>query len=306
MDTPLYRRVNTLRLPGEGPVYAVDFHPNGTEFAVAKADAVMRFRASDGNLIDTPSNERSFGARYSPDGRWLVSKANHSHLMICDLTKDSQYDWKHDEDPRLTFYIEAYSFADPDHLLLPGNPVQMWALAEQRLMWKVTTQRVFTRPFGSAAAARADGEQVAIYGVEPNAVTLHDGLTGALIGTLPECPDGVMRMAYVGHYLIVQATKKLRLYDTRTQLVVRAGQFAEPYGRHIYYSLRVHPTQPLIAVGNTGGLLSLFNIPEGELLMMELIHNSRIHDMAFSPDGQRLLVTCEDESRIDMLERAES
>jgi hypothetical protein len=38
--------------------------------------------------------------------------------------------------------------------------------------------------------------------------------------------------------------------------------------------------------------------------MMELIHNSRIHDMAFSPDGQRLLVTCEDESRIDVLEGA--
>jgi hypothetical protein len=180
----------------------------------------------------------------------------------------------------------------------------VWALAEQRLIWEVATDPDLARPFGAAAAAaREDGAQVALYGVSADAVTLHDGLTGLQTGVLPDCPSGVMHMAYVGHYLVVQATKMLRLYDTRSLSVVRAGRFAQAYGEGIYFSIRAHPTQPMIAVGTPNGWLHLLNVPEGEDLMIEQIHHSRIYDLAFATDGQRLLVPCEAEARIDVLER---
>ncbi len=57
-----------------------------------------------------------------------------------------------------------------------------------------------------------------------------------------------------------------------------------------YWSLSFHPNDELLAIGMLTGVVLLFSLTDGALVFHQRLHNGRVYDIAFSPDG-RLLVS---------------
>ncbi|KAI0029534.1 WD40-repeat-containing domain protein [Vararia minispora EC-137] len=71
----------------DGDVTALDWHPDGETLAVGSYDAKLRIINSMGELQMTDASHQSpiFGARWSPDGRWLVTASLDQQSCLWDM-----------------------------------------------------------------------------------------------------------------------------------------------------------------------------------------------------------------------------
>lgn len=309
---PVYRLTRTIRLSGRSPIYTLAIDPSGEVVSVGQRcwqteddpQPITRWRIADGAFagqLDAVGS--TFWLRHSANGRWLVASKDAFHLTVYDLFEHRQFNWSSDTDARLTPRIERFSLPTSDWLLLPGERIQLWSLAERELLWEVPSRADPYPVFGPAAAFSSDGEMIAIYGVETSKITLHDARTGERFAALPDAPTGTMQMTFIDHFLVVQATKTMRLYDVRTRTIIRSGEFDERNRLQGRLSLQAHPSQRWIGVGMASGWVDVIRVPDGALLMREPAHRSRIYDLAFTLDGGSMLVTCEDEPIIYIYEQ---
>lgn len=165
-----------------------------------------------------------------------------------------------------------------------GGVLRLWQLPQGEQQYEFAppqgqAQRIVSIAFhGDRVAAAYQGGTVRIFDVR----------TGTETGSFLVQDVSLRRVAWdpTGRWLAVCGVNgSLGLWDPGTCRLIRAL----PGHREIVYTLAFHPAEPILASGDTGGGIMLWDLHSGELLSHRSEHGTApIHWLTFDPTGDLL------------------
>jgi WD40 repeat protein/serine/threonine protein kinase len=271
----------------EGAVTALAYSPDGLLLASAGIDMVVRlWNISDGaNLWGTRSHtNRITSMLFTDDGRHLLSGDTDAHILIWNLStgRSAQnfFNVSRNEVYAMAAKSNQLYVAGDNTALLEYNIEFVPPLG--KAIASVGGQELLSIAVSRNEIAYGGGEDFSIYrqpfGGEATALSLHTDL--------------VTGLAYHGENLIsVSADRRAVLWGGSEVLSVTELEDA-------ILSLAVHGDT--VALGLNRGTVELWSIVDNEWQLLTTLsgHEDRVADLAFSPDGTRLVSASRDSSLI--------
>jgi len=231
------------------------------------------------------SSGRMWSAVFSPDGKRLVTTDDQNAQVWDAQSYRPLFTLPHGD----TVYQAVYSF-DGTRIVTAGGDgaVRIWDAARGTLVREL--QRGSTKPRYYVVAVSPDDKLVAAIGLEGAAVHVWDTGTGALLAELRQDASVLPSLTFSsdGHWLATSSDNDVRVFDTRTWAQVRV--IPGP----AFYRLSWDPNSPRLLTGNVKGDASIWAIPSGERIHHLRESGEPVDAVAFSPDGQLVVVASRD------------
>ena len=277
-------------------VRTVNFSSDGSRFAIGQAGDgsgaanLTLWNVKTNQLIDKiehQPHDTILKARFSPDGRFLFYVDSvHAVRRYDSATQET----RGVDIPDLNVDWLAFG-ARGNRMVAAGALTTVWDVGRDAVVWTSPEEAVAVIQEGQSAlgALSPGGTRIAVAGMVPHEVLVYDVEGGEVVQALPGGPERAARwIAFdpTGRYLAVVAYggEDLLLWDVET------GE------RHLpelplsgFLCLAFHPSGRYLGLGKLSGVVKVMDIETGISLFSERVHHRRVWDMAFSPDGRRLI-----------------
>ena len=269
-----------------GPVFAVEFSPDGTSIASGASDNTIKLWNRSGELQGTFKGHRGTVTRISisPDNQTLASASEDDTIKLWDMAGNSLATLKDHSDAvwdvRFSSDGTQIASAGEDKTIKIWNregQLQSSLVGHQATVWGVT----FSPDNQTLASASADGT-VKLW--NPNG-TLQATLNGhdAEVWCVTFSPDGQM-LASAGEDNII------RLWDLDGTLINTLEDHRGPIWRVVF-----SPDGQELVSASWDNTIKLWG-RDGTLLETIGGHQDNVNDVAFSPDGETIASVSSDDT----------
>jgi WD40 repeat protein len=294
----MYELEGLLPTPAGMPVGAVDIAPDGDTCVIGRyAD-----RQHDESLSTWSLSRRSQrtvlvrkdgGAvnhvRFSPNGSLIAFADPDRSLVVKDINRGTvQTSISLRRTKWLTFGRRC------DRLLASGRQVHVWEASTGVLVWTLPGAPLADEPSIEPPVCALDpqGQHVAASGAEPGNIVLYEIATSRIVrrfATSMVCARSIDFDPSGTYLAAVAPTGGAGLWNVHTgeELFVDAVNMRAKH----YWSARFHPGGRHLALGHVSGRLQVLTLDDGKDAMRsrERRHSLNVFDLAFSPDGRRLV-----------------
>jgi WD40 repeat protein len=287
------------RLSGHiGPVYGVEFSPNGQFIATASADRTVKLWRTDGTLLNTFAKHQAavWDVAFSPDGQLIASASRDKTVKLWqqDGRLLSTLKGHKDEVVGITFSPDGQTIASASR----DKTVKLWQrngrLIDTLTAHKGSVWKAVFSPDGQMIATASEDKTIKIWKLKQGRFQLSQILMGHTgeIRDIAFSPDG-KTIASASN----DNTAKIWQRDSGKLLHTLEDHSAPIVG------IGFHPNGQIIATGSWDGKIKIWNL-EGTLLKTINIEKKRIWDIVFSPDGNT--IASASEQNVVKLSRLES
>jgi WD40 repeat protein/serine/threonine protein kinase len=250
------------------------------------ARAAQPFQAEVARLPSTSG--RMWSARFSPDGRWIVTTDDRSARVWDARTMQLLHTLPHAS----VVYNASFS-VDGARLVTASADgfVKVWDLPAGTLVRALTRPRQDGRTAEYGVPAMSpDGRLVAAIDVAGKLADIWDVRTGAWLAELSgagEPSEPSLEFSRDGAWLAI-CSGEVRVFETRTWTRVFTVAGAD------VSSASFDPAGPRLATATLTGDASIWTIPSGERIRRLRESGDRIAHIAFSPDGTLVVAASAD------------
>jgi len=294
-DRLSHRELRTLT-GHTGRVYGVAFNPTGTQLASAGDDRNVRFwnpiTGEEISTLSQPDKTAAFeGVVYSPDGKRLavITSDDQTTRIWSAETGQELHKLKGPDGP-----VVSVAFSPDGKILATGHNHGMFIFWDPASGAKIRT--VSTGGNGTCLAFSPDGKRLATLGL--NSIDLYDVESGKQVVTLPKSFVSAIVFSPDGESLFSAANRTITTTDTTVTTTtgqeisvwnLAAGKVVRTIKGHAgeVHGLAISPDGALLASGDIGGVIKLWDIQGNELRTFRG-HTNFVWSLAFSPDGTRL------------------
>lgn len=282
---------NPQRVPlaSEGAVFRVSVHPGGERLAVGREEGVSLLSLTDftqlGEPVQLPGDSVEV-LRYNQDGLLAVAglSARELELVSGDSSSDAY--------PGVSWVSFGGGL-----MAVSGDRSRVVNLDTNDFPWEQDEPEIESD--GCLAALDNAGAHVAAVRTDGSAielVALADGKAAAIFTGGPET------LRWLGftpddRYLIAldRYADSMVVWDVESAEVHLPGRFGE-LASH-YWSIACHPDGDHCARGMLSGVLDIVRLSDGEIVSSQRVHEGRVQDLAFTPDGAHL-ISCGDDGAL--------
>ena len=163
------------------------------------------------------------------------------------------------------------------------------------LAGKCHTGRVVALQFSRSGRAIVTSSTGAV-GAINKTVAIWDTATGEIIKCFPKTPITAyaLRLSENGKVLVIANNRYIRIVNTRNWSVVRRLHYPKRVNKAWYHSLSISPDGSLIAMGNGGPSVSIWNARNGQRVKVLHGHRRGVRVTQFDHESRRLITSSRD------------
>jgi WD40 repeat protein len=290
MPPPFLNRERLTLRGHEGPVFGVDFNPDGTRIVSCGNDGTVKiWDAQNGQLLQTYKchETRISGVAWSPDGKHLATASLDHTARVWDAATGKEV-------AKLSGHTEAVyrvAFESPGWRVITASAdgtARVWNPRSGQELRKLEGHKgpvlgaVF-RPKGSGIATASHDRTAILWDVfKGEGTEILQGHKAELI-RVAFSPDGK-------HLATAGADGKVKVWDMETFMEERelSGHTA------LVETVAWSPDGQLLASAGADRTIKVWDAANGRKLLSLRGHEGRIFALAFTPDSKRLASACED------------
>jgi len=282
MDSSIKRGINALA-----------FSPDGSSLASGGSDRVIRFwnPRNSSILASLYGHQKSINALvFNPQGEILVSSSQDETMKVWDL-KSGALLRTIDVSSDGIWGVQAMSFSpDGKSLVTAGDngSLRIW----DTTLWKAERSFPFDTDDEVSKALSVvfspDGKQI-LSGHSDGTVRLWDVQTGRSLRAIKSGGRGVRSVFTPDGKMVVSVNddnNPIQIIDAQTGVIIR--DIGKEEDADYVQSVAINPDGKTIAVAESGGEISLWEIQSGKFLVRLAPGYSDDDVVAFSPDGRTL------------------
>jgi WD40 repeat protein len=276
-----------------GIINALAFSPDGSSLASGGGDRVIRFWNPRNGSISASlyGHQKSINAlAFNPRGEILVSGSQDETMKVWDL-KSGALLRTIDVSSDGIWGVQAMSFSpDGKSLVTAGDngSLRIW----DTTLWKTERSFLFDTDDDVSKALSVvfspDGKQV-LSGHTDGTVRLWDVQTGRSLRAIKSVGRGVRSAFTPDGKMVVSVNddnNPIQIIDAQTGVIIR--DIGKEEDADYVQSVAINPDGKTIAVAESGGEISLWEIQSGKFLVRLAPGYSDDDVVAFSPDGRTL------------------
>lgn len=290
--------VRSMISGSDSEVWDVDFHPDGEQFAVARADGTIDFYSSDGGehlqQIENAHEGIITSINYHPTGDYFLTTSYDRNAKLWDATtleaetllaedaETTHGDWIVDSDFSPTGEQVA--------LITWDNVLQIWDVETQTLVFEPTQLAVEASNFSISVTWSPDGN-VLLMGDVLGTIRFADAASGTLLDlVLSRHTDHVREIVYSpdgGFFASVSHDGTTYLWDARSgQPIIDAPLTV--HSNHVNGVAFSPDGTRMITIGDDGRAV-LFDMTKPDLLGDRVLtHDSEIYSVIYLASGDIL------------------
>jgi WD40 repeat protein len=283
-DVATGQRLCTLRGHGKDGISSIAFSPDQKTLATTGLDGVVKlWNMETATLNHSLTYDACLSAEFSPDGRMLASAHRGGDVVLWDARDGRQLGLlKGHRGP-----VRLATFAPGGRVLgsagVDGS-VKLWNLGSLRQAARATLKGEVADAW--AVAYSPDGSMLAMAD-QSGTITLWNTKTKRVQGTLEGHDRVVVKLAFSpdGTTLISGSCEgTVKLWDIATNTERYALTCLNGLS-----DLAISPDGKTLATAGEGRFVTLWDVKLGEEIVRLSEHLKRVHCIAFSPDGCRLV-----------------
>jgi WD40 repeat protein len=266
-------------------VRSVAYSPDGQHIAMGSTDRTIHvWEAGTGRKILTLTGHTAtvLSVAYSPDGKRILSGAADTSLRVWDAARGRELQalWGHNGAVKAALYDPLGRF------ILSGSSdasIKVWDASTGEELWTLTghtgeVNSLAYRPDGFAFVSGSSDGTVKLWNVgggDPRTLRGHD----SAVVSVAYSPDGIR--------LVSGSTDgTVKLWDEASggELKTFSG-----YSIHIKSGLAYSPGGIFFAAAMDNHSIALFDGEGGKSALVLKGHTGEVYDLAYSPNGQRLV-----------------
>jgi eukaryotic-like serine/threonine-protein kinase len=290
-------------------VLSVAFRPDGLRLATTSSDGTVRqWDSTSGREVESPYDRHTgevMIAKFSSDGLWIASAGTDRTVRVWRAAdrQDLGVLQGHTGDVGdLAFTADGRRLASvsqsarPDNLVQEDSTVRLWEIGHHGAASVLTGHESYVYP----VAFSPDGQWIAS-GSWDNKVRLWDALTGETAAILPH-PGNIRALAFSpdSSWLVSACALDQSLHIWNVATARRQNKLKGP-GSVVAQAIAVSPDGAHMAAADADGSATIMQAATGALVYsfrVAMVGDKK--SLAFSPDGQLLAGTGEDETQIDI------
>jgi WD40 repeat protein len=189
------------------------------------------------------------------------------------------------------------------YLLVTGQPVKLWDLEINQPVQhiEIPVGEVESDDANNAivSAISPDGDYIAIGGIKPGSITIYDIKTGNLFKEYTGLFESVQQLEfnYTGKQIasVDLYGRGVFLWNTSNGKPLLTDLFNEQIA--LTWSIRFSPKKNYLALGHVNSYVVIYDLQDGSEIIADKLHEGRVYDVCFSPNG-KLLASCGEDGKV--------
>ncbi len=188
-----------------------------------------------------------------------------------------------------------------NRLVVAGTYTQVWQVWDAQAreqFWQLPEYKKtdYGNVFGAKADISGDGKKIVVAGTNTEQVLIYDIGQNAVIQTLDGSPPQARWISWSSnlHHLAVIGGHYQGVYIWNLETGEQVLSDIYNSENKSYFSFCFHPSGEYFATGSFGGYVSIERVSNGETILFEPFHHSRVWALAFTSDGKKLISGADD------------